>query len=224
MIHTVIKTLVLFFCALLFCVSCTLKFVRDDGQATVAPPPLKSASATEGERVPGTRDRESLQPGVIGPGDLLQITVYGEKELTGLHQVSPEGFIIFPFIGELAVKGMTNFSLAERIAERLREGFVREPQVYVLVKEFNSRRVFVLGQVKNAGKFTIIHEMSIVEAISVAGGFTNFADINNVVVTRKDEGSREIRFVLNMEEILAGKANNFYLLPGDIVFVQERFF
>jgi polysaccharide export outer membrane protein len=206
----------------LCCSACTLKFVRDDGQTAVTPPPVKPA--VEGDRVPGETDRESLQPGVIGPGDLLQITVYGEKELTGLHQVSPEGFIIFPFIGNITVKGMTNFSLAERIAERLREGFVNDPQVYVLVKEFNSRRVFVLGQVKNAGKFTIIHEMSIVEAISVAGGFTNFADINNVVVTRKDESGKELRFVLNMEEILAGKANNFYLLPGDIVFVQERFF
>jgi|GEM_PF-492505 len=214
----------LFFGVLLCCGSCTLKFVRDDGQTVAAPLPQKSAASAEGERVPGETDLSALQPGVIGPGDLLQITVYGEKELTGLHQVSPEGFIIFPFIGDIAVKGMTNFSLAERIAERLREGFVKDPQVYILVKEFNSRRVFVLGQVKNAGKFTIIHEMSIVEAISVAGGFTNFADINNVVVTRKDEAAKEIRYVLNMEEILAGKANNFYLLPGDIVFVQERFF
>jgi len=199
-----------------------LKFVRDDGQ-TVASPQVSKA-ATGGAQVPGETDRTALQPGVIGAGDLLQITVYGEKELTGLYQVSPEGLIVFPFIGDLSVTGMTNFSLAERIAERLREGFVRDPQVHVLVKEFNSRRIFVLGQVKNAGKFTIIHEMSIVEAISVAGGFTNFADINNVVVTRKDESNKEIRYVLNMEEILAGKVNNFYLLPGDIVFVQERFF
>lgn len=209
-------------CAVLCCGACTLKFVRDDGQ-TVASPQV-SKPATEGAQVPGETDRTALQPGVIGAGDLLQITVYGEKELTGLYQVSPEGLIVFPFIGDLSVTGMTNFSLAERIAERLREGFVRDPQVHVLVKEFNSRRIFVLGQVKNAGKFTIIHEMSIVEAISVAGGFTNFADINNVVVTRKDESNKEIRYVLNMEEILAGKVNNFYLLPGDIVFVQERFF
>ncbi len=216
------RAVFLLLCAVLCCSGCTLKFVRDDGQ-TVASPQVSKA-ATGGAQVPGETDRTALQPGVIGAGDLLQITVYGEKELTGLYQVSPEGLIVFPFIGDLSVTGMTNFSLAERIAERLREGFVRDPQVHVLVKEFNSRRIFVLGQVKNAGKFTIIHEMSIVEAISVAGGFTNFADINNVVVTRKDESNKEIRYVLNMEEILAGKVNNFYLLPGDIVFVQERFF
>jgi polysaccharide export outer membrane protein len=206
-------------CVVLFSTACTLKFMRDEEPAASKKPTPALDGTPRGDT-----DRASLQPGVIGPGDILQITVYGEKELTNLYQVSPEGVIVFPFVGETTVKGMTNFSLAERIAERLREGYVRNPQVHVLVKEFNSRRVFVLGQVKNAGKFSIIHEMTIVEAISVAGGFTNFADINNVVVTRKDESGKEVRFVLNMEEILAGKANNFYLLPGDIVFVQERFF
>lgn len=201
--------------------SCTFKIMRDG----------ETGGAPEGQREPAKRstvakeaDAGVLQSGVIGPGDLLQITVYGEKELSGTYQVSPEGFIVFPFIGELTIKGMTNFSLAERIAERLREGFIRDPQVSVFVKEFNSRRVFVLGQVKNAGKIPIVHRLSVVEAVALAGGFTNMADINNVVVTRRDESGQEVRFTLDIEAMLSGKMETFYLLPDDIVFVRERFF
>lgn len=201
--------------------ACTLKFARDEA---ASPATRSSPSAVAAERVPGEVDAASLQPGIIGAGDLLQITVYGEKDLTNLYQVSPEGVILFPFIGEITAKGMSNFSLAERIAEKLRDGYVKNPQVHILVKEFNSRRLFVLGQVKNAGKFSIVHDMSIIEAIALAGGFTNLADIDNVVVTRRDETGKEVRYVLNVDAIVSGKTNNFYLLPGDIVFVRERFF
>ncbi len=199
---------------------CTLKFARDEA----ASPAARSSSSVMAERVPDEVDAASLQPGIIGAGDLLQITVYGEKDLTNLYQVSPEGVILFPFIGEITAKGMSNFSLAERIAEKLKDGYVKNPQVHILVKEFNSRRLFVLGQVKNAGKFSIVHDMSIIEAIALAGGFTNLADIDNVVVTRRDETGKEVRYVLNVDAIVSGKTNNFYLLPGDIVFVRERFF
>ncbi len=201
--------------------SCTFKIMQDGG--TEGGPEGPGAPAKKAA-VAQEPDAGVLQSGVIGPGDLLQITVYGEKELSGTYQVSPEGFIVFPFIGELTIKGMTNFSLAERIAERLREGFIRDPQVSVFVKEFNSRRVFVLGQVKNAGKIPIIHRLSVVEAVALAGGFTNMADINNVVVTRRDESGQEVRFTVDIEAMLSGKAETFYLLPDDIVFVRERFF
>jgi len=218
-----INTPLLVLCAfVLLDPACTFKFVRDDG-TPVAPSPKTASSGSP--TAPDCVDvGSSLQPGVIGPGDLLQITVYGEKELTGLYQVSPEGFIAYPFVGDLSVMGMTNFSLAERIADRLRSGFIRDPQVSVFVKEFNSRRIFVLGQVKNAGKIAIVHELSVVEAIALAGGFTNMADINNVVVTRRDASGREVRFVVDIEAMLAGKVETFRLLPDDIVFVKERFF
>ncbi len=203
-----------------FLSACTFKIMRD-GEDVASSAVVEDTAKRRGA---DKQETAVLQSGVIGPGDLLQITVYGEKELSGTYQVSPEGFIAFPFIGELAVKGMTNFSLAERIAERLRQGFIREPQVSVFVKEFNSRRVFVLGQVKNAGKIPIVHQLSLVEAIALAGGFTNVADINNVIVTRRDERGRETRFTVDIEAMLSGKAETFYLLPDDIVFVRERFF
>ena len=160
----------------------------------------------------------------IGPGDKLKIMVYGEKQLSGLYQVSPEGAIMFPFAGRIDAQGYTSFSLSEKIAELLKEGYLKDPQVTVLVHEFVSKRIYVLGQVKKAGNFSMKEAMSIVEAISLAGGFTNFADISNVVVTRKLKNKKEKRFVVNIEEVVNGNKKNFYLKAGDIVFVRERFF
>jgi polysaccharide export outer membrane protein len=157
----------------------------------------------------GASDGEILS--YIGPGDMLKIQVYGEKELTGTYQVSPEGSIMFPFIGEVKVEGLNNFSLAAKISEMLKDGYINDPQVTVLVEEFVSKRIFVLGQVKKAGSFPIRTRMSVIEAISLSGGFTDFADISNVVVTRKGE-------------IVNGTKENFYLNAGDIIFVRERFF
>ena len=111
-----------------------------------------------------------------------------------------------------------------KISSKLKEGYLKEPNVTVLVEEFVSKRIFVLGQVKKAGSFPIRRRMSVIEAISLAGGFTNLADLSNVVVTRKGGDGREKRFVVDIKSIVNGAKENFYLDAGDIVFVGERFF
>jgi len=195
-------------------VSCTIKIADKDKKET--------SSLTRSGEIDGVSDDISIS--YIGPGDKLKIMVYGEKQLSGLYQISPEGFIMFPFAGKIDVQGYTSFSLAERISDLLEKGYLKNPQVTVLVQEFVSKRIFILGQVKSAGNFPMKEAMSIVEAISLAGGFTNFADISNVVVTRKQKNGKEKRFVVNIEEVVNGNKKNFYLKPGDIVFVRERFF
>ncbi|MGI6393873.1 MAG: polysaccharide biosynthesis/export family protein [bacterium] len=160
----------------------------------------------------------------IGPGDMLKIQVYNEKDLSGTYQVSPEGSIMFPFVGEVKVEGLNNFSLAAKISEMLKNGYINDPHVTILVEEFVSKRIFVLGQVKKAGSFPIRTKMSVVEAISLSGGFTDFADIGNVVVTRKGKDGKEKRFVIDIKQIVNGTKENFYLNAGDIIFVKERFF
>ncbi|MBP5406845.1 polysaccharide biosynthesis/export family protein [bacterium] len=159
----------------------------------------------------------------IGAGDKINIQVFNEKELSGVYQVSPEGYIMFPFIGKLKVNGMDNFSVSVKIAEKLKDGYLKDPNVTVSVEEFVSKRIFVLGQVKKADSFPIRRRMSVIEAISLAGGFTNLADLSNVVVTRK-VGGREKRFVVDIKSIVNGAKENFYLEAGDIVFVGEKFF
>ena len=203
----------LFFFSLLFFVSCTIKVGENNTDRQMS-------SQTSTEAVEEEEDHLSF----IGAGDKINIQVYNEKELSGVYQVSPEGYINFPFIGEIKVDGLNIFTLATKISSKLKEGYLKEPNVTVLVEEFVSKRIFVLGQVKKAGSFPIRRRMSVIEAISLAGGFTNLADLSNVVVTRKGSDGREKRFVVDIKSIVNGAKENFYLDAGDIVFVGERFF
>ena len=209
------KFLAVLFATFSFClVSCTIKVGDEAGKSQTS------------DTVNDDSDEEpKVDPlSFIGAGDKIKIQVFNEKELSGLYQVSPEGYIMFPFIGKIKVDGMDNFALAVKIASKLKDGYLKDPNVTVVVEEFVSKRIFVLGQVSKAGSFPIRRQMSIIEAISLAGGFTNLADLSNVVVTRKSEGSKEQRFVVDIKSIVNGAKENFYLDAGDIVFVRERFF
>jgi len=159
----------------------------------------------------------------IGPGDILKINVYGEKELSGLYQVNPNGEIVFPFIGVVNVNNRDNLSLAQIIVKKLKKGYIKNPQVTVFVKDVVSKSVFVLGQVKKAGKYPMKTRLNLVEAIALAGGFTKFADTTNVVVRRKINNGDK-RFIINVKLIVNGSKPTFILMPGDIIFVKERFF
>jgi len=198
----------------MFVLSCTIKVGNSERKDSSADSGAKSYSSEE------INDILSY----IGPGDMLKIQVYGEKELTGTYQVSPEGSIMFPFVGEIKVEGLNNFSLAAKISDMLKDGYINDPHVTVMVEEFVSKRIFVLGQVKKAGSFPIRTRMSVIEAISLSGGFTDFADISNVVVARKGRDGKERRFVIDIKQIVNGNRENFYLNAGDIIFVRERFF
>lgn len=204
----------LFFFSLSLFVSCTIRVGENNAD--------RHASQTSFETGNGEDEEDHLS--FIGAGDKINIQVYNEKELSGIYQVSPEGYITFPFIGEIKVDGLNIFTLATKISSKLKEGYLKEPNVTVLIEEFVSKRIFVLGEVKKAGSFPIRRRMSVIEAISLAGGFTNLADLSNVVVTRKGGDGREKRFVVDIKSIVNGIKENFYLDAGDIVFVGERFF
>ena len=209
-----IPTFFLFFFSLPLFVSCTIRVGENNADKQMSSQTSVEAGMEEEE------DHLSF----IGAGDKINIQVYNEKELSGIYQVSPEGYITFPFIGEIKVDGLNIFTLAMKISSKLKEGYLKEPNVTVMVEEFVSKRIFVLGQVKKAGSFPIRRRMSVIEAISLAGGFTNLADLSNVVVTRKGGDGREKRFVVDIKSIVNGAKENFYLDAGDIVFVGERFF
>ncbi len=160
----------------------------------------------------------------FGPGDILHIKVYDAEELTGNYQVGPRGRIVFPFIGGVDVRGMSNFELAAYIEEKLRGDYFRNPQVVVFLEEYVSKMVYILGQVKKPRQMEIKKQTSVLEAVAVAGGFTKLADRSNVIVRRMDEKGKELKFVLNVDRMIDGKETIFILHPGDVVFVKERFF
>ncbi|GMV43293.1 MAG: hypothetical protein AMXMBFR64_50090 [Myxococcales bacterium] len=162
----------------------------------------------------------TVQASILGPGDVFEVTVYQEKDLSGTYRVTPSGTIDFPLVGIVSVEGLSPAELADRLRDGLRQGYLRNPSVNVFVKEFNSKKVFVLGEVQKPGTFRYEESMNIVQAITLAGGFSSRASKNSTVVTRV-EGSSELRIGVPVEDISEGRAPNFLLMPGDIVFVPE---
>ena len=162
----------------------------------------------------------ALQKVGLGPGDVFEVSVYGEEKLSGLHRVDQDGAIMFPLIDRVVVQGMTPNEIADELQRRLREGFLRNPSVSVFVKEFNSKKIFVLGEVQKPGTFPYAAGMNIVEAITLAGGFLGSANNNYVIVTRHGADGDK-RIPVPVEKITEGEAPNFAIQPGDIVFVPD---
>jgi len=176
---------------------------------------------SDGDYIKIPVDTKSLRNSVtLGPGDVFQVRVYGEKDLSGEFRVSLEGTIHFALLGQMEVLNLSPSEVATLLQDRLRDGYLRDPYVTVTIKEYNSKKVFVLGQVSKPGTFPFDRDMNIIQAITLAGGFTQTARKNSVIVTRAEEGE-ETRLRVPVDKISEGLAPNFSLHPGDIVFVPE---
>jgi polysaccharide export outer membrane protein len=166
--------------------------------------------------------RAAANDDTLGADDVFEVRVFEEEELTGTYRVAYDGTIDFPLVGRVAVAGLTPPQVGELLVARLRDGqFLLRPQVSVLVKEYNSRRISIFGQVQRPGTFPFQDSMDIVHAITLSGGFTPLADENATTVTRR-RGTRERRFRIPVQSIGQGQADNFYLEPGDTVYVPEN--
>jgi polysaccharide export outer membrane protein len=153
----------------------------------------------------------------LGPEDLLLCFVYKEPELTTTVVVRPDGMISLPMAGLIQATGKTTTELETAITSKLHE-FVGDPVVTVIVKEINSPKVSVLGQVNKPDVFPIRQRMTVLNAIALAGGFTEFAKKDRVLVIR--EGlSRQETIKLNLKKLSKDGAP-FYLQPTDTVFVE----
>ncbi len=159
----------------------------------------------------------------VGPGDLFDVRVFGETSLSSSYEVAPDGTINFPLIGVLKVQGKTPPQIEKEIQTRLADGYIVDPSVSVRVTEYRSRRISIFGQVRQPGTFPYSENMSVVEAITRAGGFTGMAKKNAVRVTRQN-GTGTESISVAVEDIGQGRAPNFLLRPGDVVFVPERLF
>ncbi len=171
----------------------------------------------------GDESAVTVAASTLGPGDVLEVRVYQEPELSGVYQIGSQGDVLFPLCKSVAVGGLTANEAAEKLRACLSQGFMRDPQVSVLVKEYNSKKVFVFGEVQKPGTFPYEDGMSVVQAVTIAGGFTRTAAQNNTSVTRRVQG-QEVKMKVPVQDIALGKAPNFTLEPGDIVYVPESLF
>lgn len=182
---------------------------------------LAACGAPPPPTLPPTPDLRALTSGgALGAGDVIEVRVYQEKELSGLYRLGPEGRFDFPLVGEVAASGLTPGELTDLLARRLRDGYLRDPQVSVFVKESNSKKIFVLGEVARPGTFAYQDQMSVVQAITLAGGLKALAAGNRLVLTRVVEGVEQ-KYVLPFDDISNGRAPNVPLQPGDILYVPE---
>jgi polysaccharide biosynthesis/export protein len=154
----------------------------------------------------------------IGREDVLDVSVWRDPDLSRTVPVRPDGFISLPMAGEVEAAGKTPTELEALLRERLRP-YVQEPKLTVIVREVNSTRVFVTGEVARPGAYPIRGRMSVLQAIAVAGGFSEFAHRGGLLVIRREKGT--VHPVDYGELIDAERAReaDFYLMPGDTVVV-----
>jgi polysaccharide biosynthesis/export protein len=158
---------------------------------------------------------------VIGPEDVLGISFWREAEMTGDVTVRPDGRITLPLIGELKAAGLTPDALKQEIHKAATKLF-EDPTVSVIVRQVNSRKVFIMGSVTTPGSHPLIRDnLTVMQLIAMSGGLTEFADKKNITVVRI-EGGKQKTFKLNYNEVAEGKRleQNIVLIPGDTVIVK----
>jgi polysaccharide export outer membrane protein len=155
----------------------------------------------------------------IGPQDVLQIDVWKEQEITRTIPVRPDGKISLPLLNDVQAAGLTAMQLAASIREGLSK-FINNPQVTVTVGQINSRRVFITGEVARSGALPLLPDMTVLQALSSAGGFTQFAREKNIYVLRVVDG-KQTKLPFNYHDVVRGKhqEQNILMQPGDVIVV-----
>jgi protein involved in polysaccharide export with SLBB domain len=160
----------------------------------------------------------------LGTGDVFEVRVYGEPELTGRYRVAQDGTIDYPLVGRVVVAEREPTEVADALREALQAGeYLRDPQLSVMVVEYNSKKITVMGAVASSGQYPLTAGLTLVQAISLAGGFNALANPGETTVTRRVDGELQ-RFRVDADAASRGRAADFVLRAGDIVFVPERAF
>jgi polysaccharide biosynthesis/export protein len=188
-----------------------------------SPPPLRLEARPLEESLPpqvALTLADSRTDYRIGRQDLLEIKVFDVEELNQTVRVSDDGSISMPLLGRLVVSGLTKTDLEQMLARLLGERYVRDPQVTVFVREYESKKIAVTGAVKKPGTFEMLGRKTLLEMISMAGGLDTDLGKEIIVFRQSDERPTE-RIALDLEQLVyrADPALNLVLQPNDIVYV-----
>jgi polysaccharide export outer membrane protein len=156
----------------------------------------------------------------IGAGDVLEISVWKNPDLSVTVPVRPDGLISVPLLGDVQAAGMTPLALRQTLTDGYRE-YVTAPSVSVVVKEIHSRKIYVTGEVAEPGVFDLAPRTKLMQALAQAGGLTAYAKGRVVVLRDSRDGKQDRRFELDLGAIISGKRpqDNILLLPGDTLVV-----
>ncbi|MCC7181487.1 MAG: polysaccharide biosynthesis/export family protein [Acidobacteria bacterium] len=156
---------------------------------------------------------------VIGPGDVLGVQFWREAEMSGDVTVRPDGRITLPVIGEIQAAGLRPEALKDQILAAASK-FMTDPNVAIVIRTINSRKVFITGRVTTPGAHLLVAPLTVLQAIALAGGLTEYADSKNITILRNENGEvRSLKF--NYKDVSKGRnlSQNIQLLPGDTVVV-----
>jgi polysaccharide export outer membrane protein len=161
---------------------------------------------------------DSANTYVIGPSDILVVTVWKEPTLSGTLLVRPDGMISLPLLGDVQASGATPNQLSEQIGEKLRK-FVQAPNVSVVISQIHSKNVYLMGEVARKGPIELTAGMTLLEAIGSAGGVTDFANTKKIYILRDVSGSRQKIPVRYKEALKGDRTLDLALKPGDTIVV-----
>lgn len=154
----------------------------------------------------------TIQPYTLDSGDRLRVSVFEQEGLTNTYTVDQAGYIAFPLIGQVPARGSSLPKLEKLIAQKLQQGYLRDPDVSIEIDRYRS--IFVMGEVGQSGQYSYVPGMTIQNAIAVAGGYSPRAALRDVDVTRKING-----------QILTGRVPiTDPVMAGDTIYVRERLF
>ena len=162
---------------------------------------------------------------VVGPGDLFEVSVLGEKDLPKEYRVQPDGTVDFPYVDRLTVAGLEPQQIEELIKHQLEEKKILvNPQVPLVVKQYNSKKVSIVGAVQKPGSLPWTEGMKLVDAISQSGGLTSLANGDRVRITRLVGGGKTVTATVSIDDITDGTLGDIPLQAGDTIKVDQRVF
>jgi polysaccharide export outer membrane protein len=179
-----------------------------------------SQTTQEAGKQPAVQGGVVPPPGyVIGPEDVLSILFWREKDLSSDVMVRPDGMISLPLLNDIQAAGLTTDELREKVMTEANK-FVEDPNATVVVKQINSRKVYITGQVSKPGAYPLVGPMSVLQLIAMAGGLLEYADREKISIMRTEKGN-PVAYSFNYNWVIARKnlRQNIELKPGDTILV-----
>jgi polysaccharide biosynthesis/export protein len=184
-----------------------------------APPTAAPAQTAKPAAVAAVPD-VVVPPGfVIGAEDVLTIVYWKDKDMTTDAQVRPDGRIALPLLNDVHAAGLTPEQLREKLTEESKK-YMEDPNITVVVRQINSRKVFITGEVNKPGPYPLTSQTSVMQLLAMAGGLREYANSKKIVIMRTENG-KQISLMFNYKDVIAGKnlKQNVELKPGDTVVV-----
>ncbi len=204
-----LKILSIFSAVLVASIPITLSHAQEDSALKVSVGAVKSPEAT----------KSNDDTYIIGPSDIIEIQVWKEPELSRVVPVRPDGMITVPLINDVKAAGLTPLELKKNIEEKIKD-FVEAPEVSVLVRENSSQRIYVIGKVQRPGEYRLTKDLTVLQALSLVGGLSEWADSDDIVILRR-VGGKEERIPFDYKKVISGRKveQNIYLQPNDTIIV-----